>query len=215
MAYDLYLADATYDDVDILSDIIVKTSEGILDYVFGTVQNLLGLDSINEFMSMALLEDKGDFSLGNITLLRCKENCDTKDRVVGLCLAYPIDSNANLLPKIILPFISKNAKSLMKSILPVNKKNSLSFYLNTLWVDPDYRKRNLGSLFIEYLKSEAIQYNCDSIVLHCFNDNASAIKFYKANGFCLYKNIEYPTDFSSYHPQGGGLWRLSLSNESK
>lgn len=58
-----------------------------------------------------------------------------------------------------------------------------------LYVDPSYRKQNVGSLLVERMERHFREAGCKAMQLGCFASNANAHKFYKKRGY-MNVNIE-------------------------
>lgn len=52
-----------------------------------------------------------------------------------------------------------------------------------LYVDPSYRKQNVGSLLVERMERHFCDKGCGAVQLGCFASNANAYKFYKKHDY--------------------------------
>lgn len=187
----------TSDDFLECAEIIIKVSDGILNYALDDLARKFGVIEIADLISMQML-DQSLFNKDNITLLTLDK------KIIGLMLSYPELLNRQFLTqKDSVIHFSENIIALFNSVLyyELDDEISKSYYVNTLYVDSNYRNQNLGKLLIEIAKEKARTFQCDSIVLHVFEDNINALMFYQKIGFKIVKKVSYPQDFK-YHQQG-------------
>ncbi len=62
-------------------------------------------------------------------------------------------------------------------------------WIYSLAVNPDYRKKGIGSLLIKHAENELIKLNCPKINLQVLPSNKDVVNFYKKNGYNLEERI--------------------------
>lgn len=62
-------------------------------------------------------------------------------------------------------------------------------WIYSLAVNPDYRKKGIGSLLLKHAEKELLKLNCPKINLQVRLSNKDVITFYKKNGFYVEENI--------------------------
>ena len=225
--HDLSLTTATPDDAMSAAQIITEVAEGMLELIFAPLLTHLGFASVPECISWALRDGQGAFSLEHIALLRLKDS----DELAGLCFAYPQALHAQLLPDIVQSLLPHSSKALLAHVLPqaavdtaaaagtdsTSKGNLCGadkhpgfMYLNTLWVNPQYRRLHMGALLLHSLMQQAQQQRFAGVVLHCFNGNAPALALYTRCGFVKVSACTYPGSLGQRHPQGGSILQLTF-----
>ena len=190
----LSLVKAGPDEALFCADKICLVAEGLLEQTFGAVTEHLGFASVKEALAWLLNDGQGVFSLDHIELL--------------LCFAYDQALHQELLPEILKRMVRADSAQLLAQIMP-RPADGRSLYLNTLWVREDLRGLHLGKLLLQSLSAKALAQGFDSIVLHCFNDNDRALRFYRELGFKVCAQISYPQVLAALHPQGGSLLALN------
>lgn len=55
--------------------------------------------------------------------------------------------------------------------------------INDLFVIPEYRRKGIGKMFIEYVEKIASKLKYDSVEMNCWAKNEEAMAFYKACGY--------------------------------
>lgn len=135
MEPEFYLTRATPEDAAFAAAVIVKTAEGMLEYALSTAAAMLGISSAEELISLALLQGDSALCLDNIQLLKVRymrsepegeesssagagEDGECVEEIAGLCLAYPLEHNAGLLPDIALDMLPAEAVNLFRQVLP-------------------------------------------------------------------------------------------------
>ena len=208
----LSLVEAGPDEAVLCADKICAVAEGLLEQTFGAVTAHLGFASVKEALAWLLSDGQGVFCLNNIELLKLQlPDCSEADSMVaGLCFAYDQELHQQLLPEILKHMIRAESTQLLEQIMP-RPADGRSVYLNTLWVRDNLRGLHLGRLLLQSLSAKAQAQGFDSIVLHCFNDNEGALRFYRSLGFKAFKQISYPEPLAALHPQGGSLLSLNLA----
>ncbi|MFT9040696.1 GNAT family N-acetyltransferase [Schleiferilactobacillus harbinensis] len=63
-------------------------------------------------------------------------------------------------------------------------------YLDTLWVDPRYRRQGLGRALLQQIEHDLHDYGCQVIHLETFDFQGP--EFYEANGYTQFGDLYYP-----------------------
>lgn len=223
---DLTLSTATPDDAPQAAQIITEVAEGMLELIFAPLLPHLGFTSVPECISWALRDGQGVFSLEHIALLRLKDSGD----LAGLCFAYPQALHAHLLPDILQSLLPKTSVAMLKQVLPqaaahtqAQHANSAMpqasagtphhgfMYLNTLWVNPKYRRLHIGALLLHSLMQQSAEQGYAGLALHCFRSNTAAMDLYKRCGLVEVSACTYPGALGERHPQGGSILQLTFN----
>lgn len=61
------------------------------------------------------------------------------------------------------------------------------YFVDDLMVDPEYRRRGIGGMLLDYISDMAIRLGCNEIQLDVWLENESAIEFYVDGGFEVLK----------------------------
>ena len=61
------------------------------------------------------------------------------------------------------------------------------YFVDDLMVDPEYRRRGIGGMLLDYISDMAIRLGCNEIQLDVWLENESAIEFYIDGGFEVLK----------------------------
>lgn len=60
--------------------------------------------------------------------------------------------------------------------------NGRSFWINSFFIEEDYRRHGLGTKFMEYIKAHALSTGNNQLEVPFMNDNVKGQKFYKNHG---------------------------------
>lgn len=61
------------------------------------------------------------------------------------------------------------------------------YFVDDLMVDPEYRRRGIGGMLLDYISDMAIRLGCNEIQLDVWLENESAVEFYIDGGFEVLK----------------------------
>lgn len=61
------------------------------------------------------------------------------------------------------------------------------YFVDDLMVDPEYRRRGIGGMLLDYISDMAIRLGCNEIQLDVWLENESAVEFYVDGGFEVLK----------------------------
>ena len=62
-------------------------------------------------------------------------------------------------------------------------------WIYSLAVDPDYRRKSIGSLLLKHAEKELVKLACPKINLHILPSNKEVVSFYKKNGYNIEERI--------------------------
>lgn len=62
-------------------------------------------------------------------------------------------------------------------------------WIYSLAVNPDYRKKGIGTSLIKHAEKELLKLNCPKLNLQVLSSNKEVIDFYKQNGFSIEERI--------------------------
>ena len=62
-------------------------------------------------------------------------------------------------------------------------------WIYSLAVNPDYRKKRIGTLLLKHAEKELLKLDCPKINLQILPSNKEVISFYKKNGFSIEERI--------------------------
>lgn len=155
---------------------VVEVSEGLLGKIFNKVD-------INKALMLISGEDSPIFNCDNIHVIKDK----TSGKIVSMLLGYK--NAGQSLPLILRTFISKEKIKLLEQVLCF--KYEESYYINTLYVAPEYRGLGFATLLLDIAQILCKQFDIKSMVLHCFKENTNALSMYQKYGFEIVDTFKY------------------------
>lgn len=155
---------------------VVEVSEGLLGKIFNKVD-------IKKALMLISGEDSPIFNCDNIHVIKDK----TDGKIVAMLLGYK--NAGQSLPLILRTFISKEKIKLLEQVLCFNYEES--YYINTLYVAPEYRGLGFATLLLDIAQILGKQLDIKSMVLHCFKDNTNALNMYQKYGFEIVDTFKY------------------------
>ncbi|CCG42894.1 GNAT family N-acetyltransferase [Magnetospirillum molischianum] len=160
----------TADDIAFIADFIVAAGAGIFEQVFEGV--LPGVKA-NDVLRMAVSDSNASLHFSNALL------AEEQGRIAAMVLAYPSDEyGLPTMAKILIP------KKRLQPLRPLfESRLPLSWYINTVAVDPAFRSRGLARLLLQTLGDTAEQCGIRSLTLHAWSGNLSACNLYRSLGF--------------------------------
>lgn len=197
----LMLDTASPEELPQVAEVIDEVSEGGSGLLFSGL--ISGVSPVN-LLCMALNSPNPSLYLGNVLVLRDQKG------LRGLALCYP--ASEHHIPPVLRSLVSKSRLAELAPLLEEAAEGSL--YLHTLWVSALCRGQHLGELLIEAVCLKAQTAGLTSVSLHCFKSNEGALKFYAAEGFEVFKKLEYTGSLKKLHPEGGVILRKQLSSEA-
>ncbi len=160
------------DDIAELAGLIDEVSEGIIETLLKGV--LPGMEP-RALLSLVLGKNVEPYALENMTWL-------TVDGAhAGLLFAY--DAALQRIPAIVEAFVPRAKLDLLRPILTASWPDAL--WVNTFWVSPDYRGQGAASFLMRAAEAKASELGKQSLALHCWAENARALRFYEREGFAV------------------------------
>jgi Acetyltransferases len=188
---------ATLDDAEQIADIIIATSEGIVEHL---LEDLIPGLSAKMILSAAFIQREGPYNTDNV--IRCMHG----NAIVGLLFSYPSSEHAvPLLMESMLP-----AKRLAAARPVLERCAPDSLYINSIWIAESYRGQKYGSALMLEAFSRCKSLGLQRVSLFCWNDNERAMRFYAKKGFALYEHL--PPDLIPVkgHALGGSILSCPL-----
>lgn len=190
---------ATPDDTANVAQIISDVSEGVIDYLLGGLFPGVKAQSVLE---MILGSGNGNLDLKNILLVH------VEGELAGLIFSY--DAEEQKVSELMEGFLGEEKIKEMRSLLEAKVEGA--YWINTIWVNDDYRGHGLAKLLIRLAEDQALDMGCNSLALHCWADNERARRFYERQNFVCEGEIPTASALMARHPKGGELWVKRLSN---
>ncbi|HAC59131.1 GNAT family N-acetyltransferase [Parvibaculum sp.] len=184
-------------DRDELVRFLLMAGEGLFEHLFEdaypglTAIDALGLavgdqDSPYHFENAYLVEDEGHLK--------------------GCLIAFPASQIG--LPEIAYSVLPRERLDPVLPLFTSHVPNS--FYINTLAVNEDARGQGVGGLLLDFAAELARSTNHDSLTLHAWGDNATALSLYKSKGFECVDRIAIPPSGKLRHTEPMLLLQSSL-----
>lgn len=188
----LNLRYATGDDAARIAGIINEVSEGAVEALLG---NMVPGLSAEKILELALGRGIEPYALRNVLL------AEYGDVLAGMVFFYPDEYQQ--IPEIMGTMIRGDCIEALKPLLEAKTGDSL--WINTLWVNPELRGGGLADLLIDAVENDARERSFRHLALHCWADNARALKFYARMGFAEAGHIRTGGELEKSHPAGGLL----------
>ena len=166
---------ASLADCQIIADMINKSAEGAVDYLFGNMQQATRGVSV----LASQLSTEVHYSYANTLVV--ERNSD----VVAAALSFP--SSGLVLNDDFFQHFDADKKQYFEYF----SSNSITdaWHLDALFVDKDHRKLGLGTKLLDKIKQQARQYDFPVLQVFAFASNKLALEFYQTNGFLRDKKI--------------------------
>lgn len=172
---------------------IDRASGGIVEFLF---HDLLGQYTTAQVMAKSIQEKQGSDSYENAIVAEYKGN------IIGIVYSYSAkfhgitDSTRSFFPSDRLSFLKDFYNSRVED----------SWFLDSIYVDEEFRGTGIGSKLIELTKQRAKDNGFTQLSLMVMADNTAARRTYERNGFEIVKHIdvkEHPLI-----PHKGGIYLL-------
>lgn len=201
-AADVRLRMATQDDAQTVASIITTVSEGVIEYLLG---DLFPGMTPEKILEMILIRGSGNLNLSNVLLV------DVGEKLAGLLFAY--DAKEQTVSGMMEGFLGEERVKPMRALLEAKVEKAL--WVNTLWVNEDFRGQGLSKLLMDVAGDLARERGLSAIALHCWADNARARRFYEHRGFECSGMIPTADALRAKHPNAGELWVKPLVTKSE
>jgi ribosomal protein S18 acetylase RimI-like enzyme len=156
-------------------------------------------------VAMGLEREAGFYSYRNALV------AEHQGMVVGISLAYPSE-NHRITPEM-ADFFPKERLEHLRSFYGTRVERSL--YLDSLAVDPIFRRKGIGSALLERTKERANKMGFDALSLMVFADNVEAMGLYEKAGFETVQQVELASNVFIPHEGGCLLLRCRLGDTPK
>ncbi|MDF2636500.1 MAG: GCN5-related N-acetyltransferase [Pelosinus sp.] len=172
---------------------IDRASGGIVDFLF---HDLVGQYTPAQVMAKSIEERQGTDSYENAIV------AEYQDNIIGVVYSYSAkfhgitDSTRSFFPGDRLAFLKDFYNSRVED----------SWFLDSIYVDEEFRGAGIGSKLIQLTKQRAKDNGLTKLSLMVMADNAVARRTYERNGFGIVKHIdvqEHPLI-----PHKGGIYLL-------
>ncbi len=158
------------EDCPRLAELMYEASAGVADFLY---EGLVPGTTPVEILARGLAADRHPHSYRDMAV------AEADGRLVGLALSYPAQRH-RITPE-------------MRGFFPAERLEHLrplydtrvdgSWYLDTMSVDPDFRRRRVGLGLVERTKEKARENGFDVVSLLVFADNTPAVSLYRRTGF--------------------------------
>ena len=198
---ELVLRIAEDDDIEFVCSVIDEVSEGVLETLFG---GLVPGKTSAQMLSFAFAKGIQPYVADNVIV------AENESGIVGICFAY--DAKNQQMAKVAETFLGQSRIDPVRQLLTAGCPGAL--WVNTIWTHPSVRGRGLGELLLKAAEQLAKEQGLRSLALHCWADNASALRFYENIGFREKGAIEFAGRIRERHPKGGILLEKDLKEKS-
>jgi ribosomal protein S18 acetylase RimI-like enzyme len=172
---------------------IERASGGIVEFLF---HGLLGSYTPTEVMANSLQEKQGSDSYENAIVAEYQSN------IIGVVYSYPAkfhgitDNTRSFFPTDRLAFLGEFYNSRVEN----------SWFLDSIFVDEQFRGEGIGSNLIELTKQKAREQGYKQLSLMVMADNIVARRTYEKNNFRIVKHIDVQEH--ELIPHKGGIYLL-------
>lgn len=184
---------AAEDDVSAVAHVLNDVSEGVIEHLLTGVVPGMGPEKL---LQMVLMRGQGTYDLNNIVLF------EVRGTLAGLLFSY--DAALQKVPAVMEGFIAKAKLDAVRPLLEASYPDAL--WINTFWVADEFRGQGLSRLMMTLAEDMARDSGKKALALHCWADNARAIRFYEKAGFSKAGVIPSGGPLLERHPAGGELW---------
>ena len=172
---------------------IDRASGGIMEFLF---HDLLGPHTRTEVMAKSIEEKQGTDSYENATV------AEYQGSIIGIVYSY--SSKFHGITDSTRSFFPSDRLEVLKEFY--NSKVDNSWFLDSIYVDEEFRGTGIGSKLITLTKQRARENGYSQLSLMVMADNTVARRAYERNGFRIVKHIdvqEHPLI-----PHKGGVYLL-------
>ena len=179
---ELNLRYAVADDLDFVSRVVTEVSEGIVECLFA---DLLPMQQASDVLRLAFGRNVAPYVTENVILAREQQ-----------------------IPTLMENFLTAKRIDPVREVLTATVDDAL--WVNTLWVNPQFRGRGLAQLLLEVAADKARDLSLKKIALHAFAENEAALGLYRKAGFEVLKEVMLGDPLSARHPKGGRVLSKTL-----
>lgn len=176
---------------------LLMAGEGLFEHLFDNAYpGLTAADALG----LAVGDEDTPYYFENAYLV------ENEGRALGCLVAFPSEQIA--LPEIAYSVIPRERLDPVLPLFTAPVPNSL--YINTLAVNEEARGQGVGGLLLDFAAELAQGAGCDSLTLHAWGDNATALSLYTARGFECVSRIPIPPSDALRHTEPMLLLQCSL-----
>lgn len=181
------------EDCSKIAEGINLASGGIVEFLF---HGLLANNTATEIMADFLRDETGYDSYKNAIV------AEYQGEIVGVVYSYP--AKFHEISEETKEFFPSNRLALLAEFFNSRVDNSL--FLDSIYVDGNFRGRGIGSTLIELTKQKARESGYTQLSLMVMNENTTARRTYERTGFTIVKHIAV----KEHHliPNKGGIYLL-------
>jgi len=186
-------------DIPLIADMVIAAGDGLFESLLDDLVPGVG---VRQFVRMAVGSEDSPLGYANAVL------AEQNDTIVGMALCYPSDQYG--LHPLLKNLIPNRRIDPLRPLFASKVENS--FYLNTLVVSERIRGKGLGRMLVEFCKDWSVEEGCDSLSLHVWADNTSALSFYHRLGFEAVMPV--PVTLRTQPERSAGMLLLSTAVSS-
>lgn len=181
---------ATADDVPFLARVITEVAEGIVETLMG---GLFPGVRAEKLLQMILGKGAGAYRIEHAVI------ADYRGEAAGLLFSY--DASEQKVSPLMRGLVPKKRLSQCEELLAATADDA--WWVDTFWVAPQYRGEGLAQILMACAEDLAREAGRSRLALHCYADNARALRFYEKAGFKPHGVVHYSGDLLQRHPANG------------
>lgn len=175
-------------DRDELVRFLLMAGEGLFEHLFEDAYP--GLTAVDA-LGLAVGDETSPYHFENAYLV------EDEGKIKGCLIAFPAEQIG--LPEIAYSVLPRER---LDPVLPLfTSYIPNSFYINTLAVSEDARGQGVGGLLLDFAAELAQSANYESLTLHAWGDNETALGLYAAKGFECVERIPIPPSSALRHTE--------------
>ncbi len=185
-------------DRDDLVRYLLMAGEGLFEHLFDEAYpGLTAADALG----LAVGDETSPYYFENAYLV------EDEDGLKGCLVAFPSEQIG--LPEIAYSVIPRDRLDPVLPLFTSPIPNSL--YINTLAVNEEVRGQGVGGLLLDFAAELAQGASCESLTLHAWGDNATALSLYEHKGFECVDRIPIPPSAALKHSEPMLLLKCPLT----
>jgi ribosomal protein S18 acetylase RimI-like enzyme len=194
---ELIIRKATVDDAETIAELVVIAGDGFSEYL---LQGVVPPDLQQKMIQEKVADTDTPLSYQYAVV------AEIDGKIVGFWQANTTDILHPPKPEeeSIVPF--ERLDYLFTPMYTHLPRNSL--YLQSIAVFSEYRKTGIGIKLLEDLKESAKKQHFNSITLHAWKDNITAISLYQRGGYRVVRQLEIKSQ--PFLPHEGGMVLMQL-----
>jgi ribosomal protein S18 acetylase RimI-like enzyme len=186
------------DDAAAIARGIVLASDGMVEFLVGEV--VPADTALPDLFVPEVLQGQGTLSYQNADV------AEFDGSIAGMTLSFPSEQHT-ITPEM-TAFIPRDRLAALEAFFAVRIPQS--WYVDTLWVEPTFRRQGIGSALLHQAQKRAIAHHCQALVLMAWANKTDVLQFYQSQGFTLQKHIFVGQHPQMPHPGGFVLLRRDL-----